>query len=243
MHHLATFASAPAVVSCASVRRDRARPAKLASFASKRQRFSALKDTARSRSLTDFARPVQMSAKADDKDALDDVASGYADAGPSLSDIQALMDAAIKAEDFDEAARLRDRLKELRGNSNAGVLDCNERFYQAFRKSDMRAMRAVWGVGDHVQCLHPGSACISGDTQVMASWEIVFSSMPPGQGLDVNCEQVRVHATSDWGFITCVERVDSDSGVGTLAATNVFEVQDGEWKIIHHQAHGIQTMH
>ena len=183
-----------------------------------------------------------MSAKADDKDALDDVASGYADAGPSLSDIQALMDAAIKAEDFDEAARLRDRLKELRGNSNAGVLDCNERFYQAFRKSDMRAMRAVWGVGDHVQCLHPGSACISGDTQVMASWEIVFSSMPPGQGLDVNCEQVRVHATETWGFITCVERVDSDTGVGTLAATNVFEVQDGEWKIIHHQAHGIQTM-
>ena len=122
------------------------------------------------------------------------------------------------------------------------MLDCNERFYQAFRKSDMRAMRAVWGVGDHVQCLHPGSACISGDTQVMASWEIVFSSMPPGQGLDVNCEQVRVHATETWGFITCVERVDSDTGVGTLAATNVFEVQDGEWKIIHHQAHGIQTM-
>ena len=236
MHHLAISASAPAVVPRASVRRDRVKPAKLASFASRRQQFTALRkdNNGRHRSL--------IRAKAEEKDALDDVASGYSDAGPSLSDIQALMDAAIAAEDFDEAARLRDRLKELRGNSNAGVLDCNERFYQAFRKSDMRLMRAVWGTGEHVQCLHPGSACISGDTQVMASWEIVFSSMPPGQGLDVNCEQVRVHATETWGYITCVERVDSDTGAGTLAATNVFEVQDGEWKMIHHQAHGIQTM-
>ena len=117
MHHLAISASAPAVVPRASVRRDRVKPAKLASFASRRQQFTAQDNNGRHRSL--------IRAKAEEKDALDDVASGYSDAGPSLSDIQALMDAAIAAEDFDEAARLRDRLKELRGNSNAGVLDCN----------------------------------------------------------------------------------------------------------------------
>ena len=125
-------------------------------------------------------------------------------------------------------------------NSSAGVSDANERFYQAFRSSDMKAMRAVWGDGEHVQCLHPGSACISGADQVMSSWEIVFGSLPPGTGLDVSVEQVRVHAAEGWGFVTCVEKVDSDTGSGgMLAATNVFEVQDGEWKIIHHHAHGI----
>jgi translation initiation factor 2A len=39
--------------------------------------------------------------------------------------------------------------------------------------------------------------------------------------------------------VTCVEKVASDDGVGTLAATNVFEKQNGEWKIVHHHAHGI----
>lgn len=170
---------------------------------------------------------------------LDDVASGYSDAGPGISDIQDLLDVAVAEENFEEAARLRDRLNLLRDNSAAAVADCNERFYQAFRSSSMSAMREVWGRGQHVQCLHPGAACIAGSEQVLSSWEIVFASMPPGAGLDVRVEQLRVHASQGWGFVTCVERVDSDTGVGKLAATNVFEVQDGEWKIIHHQAHGI----
>ena len=98
----------------------------------------------------------------------------------------------------------------------------------------------VEGEGDHVQCLHPGAACIGGAEQVMQSWEIVFSGLPPGAGLEIDVEQTRVHAADGWGFATCVEKVRSDDGVGTLAATNVFEKQAGEWKIVHHHAHGIQ---
>lgn len=42
------------------------------------------------------------------------------------------------------------------------------------------------------------------------------------------------------GFLNVLlEPYASDTGAGMLAATNVFEVQDGEWKIIHHHAHGI----
>ena len=136
-------------------------------------------------------------------------------AGPGISDIQELLDVAIREEDFAEAARLRDRLKDLKGNSAAGVADANERFYQAFRTSDLAGMRDVWGEGQHVQCLHPGAACISGSEQVMSSWEIVFGSLPPGTGLDVSVEQLRVHAAQGWGFVTCVEKVASDT-VGLL---------------------------
>ena len=157
-------------------------------------------------------------------------------------DVQDLLDVAVASEDFAEAARLRDRLVAMRGDATAGVADANERFYHAFRTADAEAMRRVWGVGDHVQCLHPGSACISGADQVRESWDIVFSTMPPGAGMDVSAEQVRVHAADGWGFVTCVEKVNSDEGVGMLAATNVFEVQGDEWKIIHHHAHGLQGM-
>ena len=40
-----------------------------------------------------------------------------------------------------------------------------------------------------MQCLHPGAACIAGGDNVITSWEIVFSSMPPGEGLNVRAEQ------------------------------------------------------
>mmetsp|Transcript_21984 Transcript_21984/g.54432 ORF Transcript_21984/g.54432 Transcript_21984/m.54432 type:complete len:103 (-) Transcript_21984:118-426(-) len=102
-------------------------------------------------------------------------------------------------------------------------------------------MKAVWGRGEHVQCLHPGSACISGSEQVLSSWEIVFGSLPKGQGLDIRVEQMRVHASGAWGFVTCIERVGADTTSGRLAATNVFErLADGEWRIIHHHAHSIR---
>ena len=97
MHHLAISASAPAVVPRASVRRDRVKPAKLASFASRRQQFTAQDNNGRHRSL--------IRAKAEEKDALDDVASGYSDAGPSLSDIQALMDAAARGDAWPRGER------------------------------------------------------------------------------------------------------------------------------------------
>ena len=41
---------------------------------------------------------------------------------------------------------------------------------------------------------------------MMSSWEIVFGSLPPGTGLDVKVEQLRVHASQGWGFVTCVEK-------------------------------------
>jgi len=110
----------------------------------------------------------------------DDVASGYDDARPSIRDLEELLATAIRDEDFTAAASLRDRLSAMKRDAATGVLDANERFYVAFRSGSLRAMRDVWGAGDHVQCMHPGSAVISGAPDVLASWEIVFSSIPGG---------------------------------------------------------------
>ena len=46
------------------------------------------------------------------------------------------------------------------------ILAANTLFYRAFEKADMRLMDRIWAHGDHVQCLHPGSFCISGRDQV-----------------------------------------------------------------------------
>ena len=186
------------------------------------------------------ARRSPPPARASSPDPADDPSSGYAESERSMGDTEALMNAAIEAEDFENAAVYRDLLNDMRGSASAAVADANERFYEAFRAGDAVKMRTCWGNGDHVQCLHPGAACIGGAERVAQSWDIVFSGLPPGTGLEIDVEQTRVHAGDDWGFATCVEKVRSDDGVGTLAATNVFEKQAGEWKIVHHHAHGIQ---
>jgi hypothetical protein len=62
---------------------------------------------------------------------LDDVASGYADAGPTIADVTELLAVAVRGEDYAQAAVLRDRLSALKGDSTKGVTDANERFYQA----------------------------------------------------------------------------------------------------------------
>lgn len=82
----------------------------------------------RTRRDRDRDRDVAASAAEDE---LDDIASGYADTGPSITEVQRQLDVAIKEEDFETAARLRDRLKLLKvrrestrrwnGNGKKGV--------------------------------------------------------------------------------------------------------------------------
>ena len=82
---------------------------------------------------------------------------------------------------------------------------------------------------------------ISGADQVRESWDIVFDHAPGRghgrfRGAGARARRGRV------GSSRASRRVNSDAGVGMLAATNVFEVQGDEWKIIHHHAHGLQGM-
>lgn len=92
-------------------------------------------------------------------------------------------------------------------------------------------MDRVWGEGDHVQCIHPRLECIAGRTQVMESWRLILGAAQ----MTITLEDVRVHAGEDMAFVTCIEVVDAGDSRGRVAATNVFEKQNGQWKLIHHQ--------
>eukprot|EP00892_Ulva_mutabilis_P009599 jgi/Ulvmu1/7010/UM033_0069.1 len=84
------------------------------------------------------------------------------DQGDSLSikDLEERLHDAVRLEQFSEAAKLRDQIAEAKHDVTAAVEHCNAKFYDAFRASDIKQMEAVWGHGDHVQCIHPGLPCI-----------------------------------------------------------------------------------
>jgi len=158
---------------------------------------------------------------------------------PTTADYETALRAAIAEEAYEEAARLRDIIRTIASDSKRACEDANERFYRAFRAADVALMDAAWADVAHAQCVHPGSAVVSGKEDVMRGWEIIFASMP-SEGAEIACTDVRAHAGDGWGFVTCVERT---RGGGALAATNIFERQpDGEWRMVLHQAHAVMGL-
>jgi len=101
------------------------------------------------------------------------------------------------------------------------VRAANTAFYEAFDTQDIAAMRRVWGRGDHVQCMHPGSANIIGSDPVMRSWEVIMEAAGGGQRMGVRCTSVRLHISQDMAYVTCEEAVGTDEPGFGLYATNV----------------------
>ncbi|MGB0670780.1 MAG: nuclear transport factor 2 family protein [Rhodospirillales bacterium] len=111
----------------------------------------------------------------------------------------------------------------------AAVLFANDAFYTAFSAADMKAMANCWGAGDAVTCLHPGWEPLRGRSNVLASWTAILNN--PGSP-KVQARDALVHVTGDLAWVVCFEALDG----GNLIATNIFRREEGQWKIVHHQA-------
>ncbi|CAL5220593.1 g2633 [Coccomyxa viridis] len=148
----------------------------------------------------------------------------------SLTDLQLLLEDAIRQENYQEAARLRDVLTQRESDSRSAIEDANAEFYRAFKSRDLKAMSEIWGTGEHVQCIHPAAGCIAGRDNVLESWRVILRGMP----MDISLEDVRVCARDGAAFVTCVEIMEAGDSRGRTVATNVFERQNGKWVIVHH---------
>jgi ketosteroid isomerase-like protein len=67
----------------------------------------------------------------------------------------------------------------------------------------------------------------------MAGWQVILKSARPGT-VKIEVSDVRTAVSAGQAFVTCLELLDSQDNRGRIVATNVFERQDGQWKIIHH---------
>ena len=109
------------------------------------------------------------------------------------------------------------------------VLEANEAFYRAFDARDADAMERLWAERHPVACIHPGWDVLEGRDEVLESWRRILSS----EGApDVSPSRAEAHVLGAVAFVTCHEVLDE----GRLVATNVFVVEDGAWKVVHHQA-------
>lgn len=122
------------------------------------------------------------------------------------------------------------------------VLEQNEAFYAAFNARDAAAMADLWSEEAPCACLHPSTPPIHGRDAVLRSWSQILGS--PNAPL-VACERTEIRRYGNTAIVACYERVGERRShkrtIAVLAATNVFVLERGRWRLVHHHASPIGT--
>jgi len=140
------------------------------------------------------------------------------------------LQAAVEAEEYMEAARLRDELQLLTLDSEAAVLAANREFYEAFQARDIERMARLWHEGPHSCCVHPANSPVHGHEAVIDSWERVFRG---GNVEQISCERPSVAIRNGVARVVCYEMIND---AAHLVVNNLFEHTSDGWKIWYHQA-------
>lgn len=111
----------------------------------------------------------------------------------------------------------------------AVILEANDAFYSAFRQSDYLAMENVWSRQSTIRCYHPGWPGIVGREEVLDSW---YSILVLGDTPDIDVSAPTVIRHGGTAMVFCTEHL----GQLSLIATNTFVMEDGAWRMVHHQA-------
>jgi ketosteroid isomerase-like protein len=116
------------------------------------------------------------------------------------------------------------------------VLAANAAFYRAFAERDVDAMDALWARSAPVACIHPGWQALHGREAVMESWRSILDG-PDAPA--ITCSRESVLSGEGLAVVLCVESLRG----GSLAATNVFVREAGQWRMVHHHAGPIAPGH
>ncbi|HET8935604.1 MAG TPA: nuclear transport factor 2 family protein [Polyangiales bacterium] len=118
----------------------------------------------------------------------------------------------------------------------AKVLEANLAFYRAFTQGDIAAMRELWAERAEVLCFHPGGALLRGRVDVLGAWSQILAAPPP---IEMRCHDASAQVLGDVAIVTCYE--GNGAQAPHLAATNVFVLEEGRWRMLHHHAGPLAT--
>jgi ketosteroid isomerase-like protein len=116
----------------------------------------------------------------------------------------------------------------------------NDSFYAALNAmftGNLEPMNAIWSHSDYVTDMGPFGGRLTG-------WKSVGEEFKKEAGMKLGgkvvCKDVHVYAGTDMGYTVCVEEGENMSADGkpvkvSHRATNVFHLEDGQWKLVHHQ--------
>jgi len=118
---------------------------------------------------------------------------------------------------------------EIQNKTLKQVLEVNRTFYDAFAAGDFLTVKQTWSSSHQISVIHPGSVALHGYKAVMASWELIFEN---SGSHDIKCINERVYLAGESAYVVCNEVFPE----GQLVATNIFVIENGMWRMVHHQA-------
>lgn len=111
------------------------------------------------------------------------------------------------------------------------LLFANDQFYLAFNNSDYDLMEALWARRSPVICIHPGWPALTDLESVLESWGRILAGPESPQ---ISHDNAQVFDYGQYACVVCYESV----GDNRLVATNAFVEEDGEIRMVLHQAGG-----
>ena len=90
-------------------------------------------------------------------------------------------------------------------------------------------MEAVWARSTPISCIHPGWNPINGREQVLESWQSILTG-PAAPA--IRCRNAEATIVGETGIVICFEEIEGRF----LIATNLFVLEDGGWRMVHHHA-------
>ncbi|MBI1824121.1 MAG: nuclear transport factor 2 family protein [Nitrospirae bacterium] len=115
------------------------------------------------------------------------------------------------------------------------LMKANEMFYRIFESLDIKEFEKLWSHEEYVQCIHPGWAPCSGWKKVRDSWVMIFNHT---RSLHFTISDIKAHILGPVGWVICFENLESRDGErwikSQVLATNLFELKESQWLMIHH---------
>lgn len=114
-------------------------------------------------------------------------------------------------------------------NAEETVLAVNQSFYSAFSSSDLNTMLDLWSERDDISVIHPGWPPLKGRAAVLNSWKGIMEN---GASPFISCVDASVSIVDSMALVLCTEVLPQ----GELISSNVYVLENKQWKIMHHQA-------
>ncbi len=118
--------------------------------------------------------------------------------------------------------------------------DCEIAFYDAFERTDLKMMMAVWADEPDIVCIHPQGPRLAGLVAIREAFAEIFSHGPLAQ---LKVSELRKHEGQTLAIhavyetFTAREAANVPAGSSqTILATNVYLLTPTGWRMILHHA-------
>ena len=130
--------------------------------------------------------------------------------------------------------------EDIKMKTEQGLRGANDQLYAALNAmfiGDLKPMDNLWSHTDNVTDMGPFGGRLTG-------WEAVGEEFKKEAAMKLGgkivCKDLHIYAGTDMGYTICVEEGENMGADGkpvlvSHRATNIFHLENGQWKLVHHQ--------